>query len=75
MEFVLADTGMIMKEDFLCFQELFEIYALLGGLQSAENKRSHHQVQHDPRQQGQEGGAPHFLPNDPPAPPGLQVRA
>lgn len=69
VEFDLSDTGLILEESVLGSKQLFVRQILVGGLQRAENKCSHHQVQHDPRQQGQEGGAPHFLPGDPPAPP------
>lgn len=75
MEVHLSDTGLIIKERVLGSKQVFVCQTLIGGLQGAENKRSHHQVKYDPRQQGQEGGAPHFLPVDPPAPPGLGVKA
>ncbi len=70
----LGDAGLI-EEGALGIKQVFVRQPLIGGLQGAENKCSHHQVQHDPRQQGHEGGAAHFLPVDPPAPPGLGVRA
>lgn len=75
MEVQLGDTGFIIEEGVLGSKQVFVRQILTGGLQGAENKRSHYQVQHDSRQKGQEGGAPHLLPVDPPAPPGLGVRA
>lgn len=76
MEVQLSDTGLIIKEHVLGSKQVFVCQTFIGGLQGAENKRSHHQVKYDPCQQGQEGGAPHFLPVDPPAPPpGLGVKA
>lgn len=74
MEVQLGDTGFIIEERVLGGKQVCVRQILTGGLQGPENKRSHHQVQHDPGQQGQEGGAPHFLPVDPPTPPGLGVR-
>lgn len=71
VEVQLGDTGVIIEEVMLGSEQVFVRRALLGGLQGAENKRSHSQVQHDPNQQGQEGGVPHF----PPGPPGLKVGA
>lgn len=75
MEVQLGDTGLIIEEGALGSEQVFVCQILTGGLQGAENKRPHHQVQHDPCQQGQEGGAPHFIPVDPPTPSGLGVRA
>lgn len=73
VEVQLSDTGVVTEEVLFGFKEVFVRQALLGGLQGTENKRSHHQVQHDPHQQGQEGGALHVLPVDPPAPPHLDL--
>ena len=74
VEVQLGHTGVIIQEGLLGSQQVFVWRALLGGLQGAENQRSHPQVQHDPSQQGQEGDVPHFLPAGPPGPPGLEVR-
>lgn len=75
VEFQLGDTGLIIEEGVLGGKQVFVCQTLIGGLQGAKNKRSHYQVQYDPRQQGQEGGAPHCLPVNPPAPPGSGVKA
>ena len=68
VELILCDAGVVIKEVVLGLQQFIERSILRGGLQGAENKRSHHQVQHDPRQQGHEGGTPHVVPVDPPCP-------
>lgn len=67
-EVILCDAGVVIKEGVLGVPQFFKCRFLLGELQGAENKCSHHQVQHDPRQQGQEGGTPHVVPVDPPCP-------
>lgn len=58
----LSDTGLVHQEVALEVQQVYVGLALVGPLHGAENKRPHHQVKYDPGQQGQEGGAPHFLP-------------
>lgn len=66
MEIHLGDTRLILEEALLSGEQLFVCQAVIGGLQGAENERSHYEVQHDPHQQGKEGGAPHLLPAEPP---------
>lgn len=65
LEVQLGDAGFVLQEGLLGSQQFFISHMLIGGLQGAENKRTHHQVQHDSCQQGKEGGAPHFPPVHP----------
>ena len=62
VEVQLSHTAVIMKEGVFGSQQVCVCQALFRGLQGAKNKRSHHQVKYDPRQQGQQGGATHFPP-------------
>lgn len=71
MEVQLADAGLVVQEGVLGGQQVLVRLVLSVGLQGTENERSHHQVQHHPHQQGQEGGAPHLPPVDPPSSPAL----
>ena len=58
-EVLLSDTGVIVEEGSPVSSQVLVITALFGSLQPAEHQGAHHQVQHDPRKEGHEGGATH----------------
>lgn len=62
VEVQLGHTAVVMEEGVFGSQQVCVRQTFIRGLQGAENKRSHHQVKYDPRQQGQQGGATHFPP-------------
>lgn len=48
VEVQLSDTGLVIKEGALGSKQVLVCQTLIGGLQGAENKRTHHQVKYDP---------------------------